>query len=164
MAVDMVRQKLITERAALMRIDPEQLAFFLHDMIDPDAGMHSNLTIVHQQRPRYFVYIVKPLALCSGLPASPGCATGKIVFNCKEAEVMRQAGEKVILCREETSADDIGGLYAGSLITQNPRACTLSFPPLVNSCGSTYSARRNDLSCSCGSTWGKIHKIIGVLE
>ena len=94
MAADMVREKLITEREALLRIDPEQLNFFLHDMVDPDAE--------------------KPSPLCSGLPASPGCATGKIVFDCKEAEAMKMGGESVILVRDQTSADDIGGMYASA--------------------------------------------------
>ena len=94
MAVDMVREKLITEREALLRIDPEQLNFFLHDMVDPDA--------------------MKPDPLCSGLPASPGCATGKIVFDCKEAEAMKLSGQSVILVRDQTSADDIGGMYASA--------------------------------------------------
>ena len=59
---------------------------------------------------------MKPPILCRGLPASPGCATGKITFSCTEAEEMKSKGEKVILCREETSADDIGGLYAAAAV------------------------------------------------
>lgn len=55
-----------------------------------------------------------PPVLCRGLPASPGCAIGTIVFTSAEAELLRQQGETVILCREETSADDIGGLNAAA--------------------------------------------------
>ncbi|MDP3013990.1 MAG: pyruvate, phosphate dikinase [Candidatus Subteraquimicrobiales bacterium] len=90
-AVDMVNEGLISERDALQRIDPKQLDQLLHPRIDPKA----DLTI-----------------LAKGLPASPGAATGQVVFDADTAEVWRNQGKKVILVRWETTPDDIHGLIA----------------------------------------------------
>lgn len=90
-AVDMVGEKLITQRVAVSRIDPHQLDQLLHPMIDPNAKLH---------------------VIAQGLPASPGAAIGKVVFSAEEAERMAERHEKVILVRAETSPDDIGGMDA----------------------------------------------------
>jgi len=90
-AVEMVREKLITKREGLLRIDPAQLDQLLHPMIDPDAKFQ---------------------VITRGLPASPGAAIGKVVFSADEAERMAERGEKVILVRAETSPEDIGGMHA----------------------------------------------------
>ncbi|MCB9989465.1 MAG: pyruvate, phosphate dikinase [Rhodospirillales bacterium] len=90
-AVDMVNEELITKEDALMRIDPQGLDQLLHPTLDPMA--HKTI-------------------MTKGLAASPGAASGKIVFNADDAEAMAGDGEKVILCRQETSPEDIHGMHA----------------------------------------------------
>ena len=90
-AIDMVKERLIDKKTAVLRIDPQQLDQLLHPMIDPKAD-------------------VKVIA--KGLPASPGAAVGKAVFTAEEAENAASRGEKVILVRTETSPEDIGGMNA----------------------------------------------------
>jgi pyruvate,orthophosphate dikinase len=90
-AVDMVRERLIDKKTAILRIDPLQLEQLLHPMIDLNAAVK---------------------AICRGLPASPGAAVGKIVFNAEDAEKAASNNEKVILVRTETSPEDIGGMAA----------------------------------------------------
>jgi len=90
-AVDMAASGLITEAEAIMRIEPMSLDQLLHPTIDPKAARD---------------------IITTGLPASPGAATGMIVFNSDEAERLGSAGESVILVREETSPEDIHGMHA----------------------------------------------------
>ncbi len=90
-AIDMVREKLIDKKTAILRIDPQQLDQLLHPMIDPKSP-------------------VKVVA--KGLPASPGAAVGKVIFTADDAEKAAERGEKVILVRAETSPEDIGGMNA----------------------------------------------------
>jgi pyruvate,orthophosphate dikinase len=90
-AIDLVKEKLIDKKTAVLRIEPLQLDQLLHPTIDPKAH-------------------VKVIA--KGLPASPGAAKGKVVFTAGDAEKASQKGEKVILVRTETSPEDIGGMYA----------------------------------------------------
>ncbi len=90
-AVDMVGEGLITEEMALKRIDPLQLDQLLHPRINPNAKLD---------------------VLASGLPASPGAATGEVVFDADTAEEEEKAGKKVILVRWETTPDDIHGVIA----------------------------------------------------
>lgn len=90
-AVDMVNEKLITQEEALLRVDPQSLDQLLHPTLDPKAEKN---------------------IITKGLPASPGAASGKIVFNSDDAEVKAHAGEAVILCRQETSPEDIHGMHA----------------------------------------------------
>ena len=90
-AVDMVDEGLISKEEALLRIEPEALDQLLHPTLDPTA---------------------KRDVLSKGLPASPGAASGVIVFNAEEAENKANAGESVILCRTETSPEDIHGMHA----------------------------------------------------
>ena len=89
-AVDMAQEGLISEDEAVRRINPAQLDQLLHPMLDPKA-------------PRQL--------LSRGLPASPGAASGRIVFTAEEAEDWVKRGEKVILVRRETSPEDIGGMH-----------------------------------------------------
>lgn len=89
-AVDMCAEGLIEDREAIMRVDPKQLDQLLHPMIDPN---------------------VKLAAVGKGLPASPGAAVGQVVFNSDDAEEWAKAGKKVILCRVETSPEDVGGMH-----------------------------------------------------
>ncbi len=88
-AVDMVNEKLISQQEAILRIDPSQLDQLLHPTLDPKA---------------------KKEVLGKGLPASPGAATGHVVFSAEDAEKMVKKGEKVILVRIETSPEDIHGM------------------------------------------------------
>ncbi len=90
-AVDLVQEKLISEKEAILRIEPESLDQLLHPMLDPDAPKNT---------------------ISKGLPASPGAASGKIVFDANEAERLHSIGEKVILVRVETSPEDIHGMHA----------------------------------------------------
>ena len=90
-AVDMAGERLISEEEAVLRVDPMALDQLLHPTLDPDA-------------PRD--------VLTKGLPASPGAASGKIVFDADTAEKWNEHGEAVILVRVETSPEDIHGMHA----------------------------------------------------
>jgi len=90
-ACDMVTEGLITKEEAVSRIDPESLDQLLHPTLDPDASRD---------------------LLTRGLPASPGAASGKVVFSADGAESLAAAGESVILVRIETSPEDIHGMHA----------------------------------------------------
>ncbi|MFH0838498.1 MAG: pyruvate, phosphate dikinase [Patescibacteria group bacterium] len=90
MAVEMVEEGLIDKKAALKRLDAAQLDQMLHPSLAPNHD--------------------KPV-IARGLPASPGAAGGKVVFDSKAAAEMGQKGEKVILVRKETSPDDIEGMH-----------------------------------------------------
>ena len=96
-AVDMVHEKLITKEEALKRIQPSQLDQLLHERIDPNA---------------------KPKIIATGLAASPGAASGRVVFTADDAVMLASAGEKVILVRQETNPDDIHGMeVAAGILT-----------------------------------------------
>jgi pyruvate,orthophosphate dikinase len=90
-SLEMAEEGLITREEALRRIDPEMLEQLLHPRLDPD----------HDAVP-----------VAQGLPASPGAASGKVVFDADRAELMGRAGEKVMLVREETKPEDIHGFFA----------------------------------------------------
>ena len=90
-AVDMVNEGLITQREAVQRVEPEQLDQLLHPTFDPTVERN---------------------VLATGLPASPGAASGKVVFLAEEAEEAAEQGEQVLLVRLETSPEDIGGMNA----------------------------------------------------
>ena len=90
-AVDLAQEKLIDRTEAVKRIDPGALDQLLHPTIDPKAERK---------------------ILATGLPASPGAASGEIVFSSDEAEALKSQGRKVILVRVETSPEDIHGMHA----------------------------------------------------
>lgn len=90
-AVDMVADGLISEDEAVLRVDPMALDQLLHPTLDPEA---------------------KRDILTKGLPASPGAASGRIVFDAEAAEKQSEMGENVILVRMETSPEDIHGMHA----------------------------------------------------
>ena len=92
-AVDQVAEGLITEEEAVMRVEPASLDQLLHPTIDPAA---------------------KRDVIAQGLPASPGAATGEIVFDADEAERLGSLGKSVILVRDETSPEDIHGMHAAT--------------------------------------------------
>jgi pyruvate,orthophosphate dikinase len=89
-AVDMVKEKILSKEEALLRVDPEQINQLLHPIIDPKAALK---------------------VITSGLPASPGAATGQAVFTA-DAAAERGDTEAVILVRDETNPDDIHGMVA----------------------------------------------------
>ncbi len=90
-AVDLAAEGVISQEEAVARVEPSALDQLLHPTLDPKASR----TVV-----------------ASGLPASPGAATGRIVFDADEAERLSQLGDAVILVREETSPEDIHGMHA----------------------------------------------------
>ncbi len=90
-SIDMVNEGLISEEEALLRVQPDMLAQLLHPRLDPKAKVD---------------------VLAEGLPASPGAASGKMVFDADRAESKAKLGEKVILVREETKPEDIHGFFA----------------------------------------------------
>ncbi len=90
-AVDLVSEGLLTEKEALLKVQPEDLDNLLHPRLDPKAERK---------------------LLATGLPASPGAACGQIVFDSDEAVKLAEGGKKVLLVRQETSPEDIGGMNA----------------------------------------------------
>lgn len=90
-AMDMLKEKLITKEEAIMRVNPEKLDELLHPVFDKVA-------------------VTEAKVMSKGLPASPGAATGQIVFHAEEAEKWAADGKKVILVRIETSPEDLAGM------------------------------------------------------
>ncbi|HYC75629.1 pyruvate, phosphate dikinase [Brevundimonas sp.] len=90
-AVDLAAEGVITQEEAIGRVEPSALDQLLHPTLDPKAERR---------------------VVAAGLPASPGAATGKVVFDADEAERLSQLGDAVILVREETSPEDIHGMHA----------------------------------------------------
>jgi pyruvate, orthophosphate dikinase len=96
-AVDMVREGIISKEEALMRVDPDQMNQLLRPTFDPHAKHEAE---------------IDGTILTRGLAAGPGAATGRVVFNAADAEEWVRRGEIVILVRLETSPDDIRGMHA----------------------------------------------------
>lgn len=119
-AVEMVREQIMDKREALLRVDPDQLHQLLHHRIDPGHG-----------RPQ----------IASGLPASPGAASGQVVFDADEAEELAGNGKKVILVRPDTTPDDIHGIVAAQAVVTSRGGMT-SHAAVV--------ARGMGKACICG--------------
>ncbi len=94
-AVEMAREGLIDRRTAVQRVKPDQVDQLLHPNVDPSTEVQ---------------------VLTVGLPASPGAAVGKVVFDAEKAVALGEAGEAVILVRRETSADDFHAMVAARAI------------------------------------------------
>ena len=92
-AVDLVSEKMISEKEALLRVEPEKLDQLLHPTLDPKAKSGFQM-------------------IAKGLPASPGAGVGQAVFNAETAVEWKENGKKVILVRAETSPEDISGMNA----------------------------------------------------
>ena len=92
-AVDLVKEGLIDKETAVMRVEPDQINQLLHPVFDADE-------------------LKKATPVAKGLPASPGAATGQIVFSAEDAAAFAEEGKKVILVREETSPEDLAGMVA----------------------------------------------------
>ena len=122
-AVELANEGLISKKDAVVRIDPASLDQLLHPTIDPDA---------------------KRDVIATGLPASPGAASGEIVFSSDEAAKLKNDGRKVILVRVETSPEDIHGMHAaeGILTTRGGMTSHAAVvargmgKPCVSGCGS----------------------------
>ncbi len=97
MAVEMAKERLITQKEALLRVAPHQLDELLDPMVDPAAEK-------------------KAKVLAKGLPAGPGGARGQVVFTADDAEAWAKKGKKVILVRNETSPEDVHGMHAAEAI------------------------------------------------
>jgi pyruvate, orthophosphate dikinase len=93
MAMDMLKEGLIDEKMAVMRVEPAQLDELLHPICDPAEEKKVN-------------------PMVKGLPAGPGAAVGKVVFTAEDAVIWHRKGEKVILLREETNPEDVEGMRA----------------------------------------------------
>lgn len=94
-AVDMVKENLITEKTAVLRVPANDLTQLLLPSFKPTARNAADV-------------------LAKGLPASPGAAVGKLAFTAEEAKARAEAGEKVILVRKETSPEDVDGMHAAA--------------------------------------------------
>ena len=96
-AMDMVEERIISKEQALLRIEPDQLNQLLRPIFDQEDKERA---------------AKEGRILARGLPAGPGAAAGRIVFHAEDAEAWKKRGERVILCRVETSPDDIRGMDA----------------------------------------------------
>lgn len=119
-AVEMVEEGIIDKNTALLRVDPDQLNQLLHRRIDDSY---------------------ERTQLAKGLPASPGAATGSVVFDADEAELLGNDGKKVILVRPETTPDDIHGIIAAQAVVTSRGGMT-SHAAVV--------ARGMGKACICG--------------
>src|SRR5579885_674670 len=133
-AVDMVGERLIDRRTALLRVEPGQLEQLLHPRLDPDA---------------------KKEVLARGLPASPGAVAGEVVFSADEAVAVAGAGRKTILVRVETSPEDIHGMQVAEGIL-TARGGMTSHAAVV--------ARGMGKCCVAGSTALEINYAAGTLS
>ncbi|QIA24742.1 pyruvate, phosphate dikinase [Mesorhizobium sp. AA22] len=141
-AVDMARDKLISKEEAVVRIDPASLDQLLHPTIDPKAARD---------------------VIGIGLPASPGAATGEIVFSSNDAEELKTQGRKAILVRIETSPEDIHGMHAaeGILTTRGGMTSHAAVvargmgKPCVSGAGSLRVDYRAGTLMAMGSTFHK---------
>ncbi len=123
-AVDMVAEKLIDEREAVLRVDPRQLDQLLHPRIDPHADA---------------------VLLARGLPASPGAASGHVVFDPAEAVDMASRGEPAVLVRRETSPDDFAGMVAARAVVTARGGMTSHAAVVARGMGKTCVVGAQDL-------------------
>jgi len=125
-AVDLVKEKMIDKREAIMRVAPAQLDQLLHPMIDPKVKTD-----------------IQPMT--KGLNASPGAACGKIVFTAEDAEAWFLKGEQVILVRKETSPEDIGGMNVAQGILTSTGGMTSHAAVVARGMGTPCVAGCKDL-------------------
>ena len=129
-AAEMAGEGLISRDEAVMRVYPESLDQLLHDTIDPAA----ELTV-----------------LTRGLPASPGAGVGKVVFTAEEAIELAASGEKLILVRQETSPEDIGGMNAAQGILTATGGMTSHAAVVARGMGKCCVAGAEQIKISGGS-------------
>jgi len=123
-AVEMVDEGLITEDDAVQRIPPQDLDQLFHPMVDPKASV---------------------TVLAKGLPASPGAATGEVVFDADEAEALKKKGHDVILVRPETSPEDFHGMVAARAILTARGGMTSHAAVVARGMGKTCVVGAKDL-------------------
>lgn len=123
-AVDMVNEGVIDKKEAIKRIEPSSLDQLLHPTLDPKA---------------------KRQIIAKGLPASPGAASGKVVFSADDAENLTNQGQKVILCRIETSPEDIHGMHAAKGIVTSRGGMTSHAAVVARGMGRACVAGAGDI-------------------
>lgn len=141
-AVEMVKSHLISKEEAVLRIEPQSIEQLLHPTIDPKA----NRTVI-----------------TTGLPASPGAATGEIVFSSEDAETATKEGRRVILVRVETSPEDIHGMHVseGILTTRGGMTSHAAVvargmgKPCVSGAGGLKVDYREGVMTAAGQTFKK---------
>jgi pyruvate,orthophosphate dikinase len=134
-AVDLVEEGLIDRQTAIRRIDPDQLDQLLHPRIDPNAD-------------------VKLLA--RGLPASPGAASGQIVFDADEAERLAESGHRVLLVRTETTPEDIHGIIAAEGILTSRGGMTSHAAVVARGMGKPCVCGCDDMRIAAKEKWVQI--------
>ena len=125
MAVEMVEEGMLSKEEAIMRVGADQLDQLLHPMLDPKA---------------------KKNVIATGLPASPGAAVGRAVFNAEDAENWAAKGEKVILIRNETSPEDIGGMHASQGVITARGGMTSHAAVVARGMGTPCVSGSNDIT------------------
>jgi pyruvate,orthophosphate dikinase len=140
-AVELANEGLITKKEAVTRVDPASLDQLLHPTIDPSAERQ---------------------VLATGLPASPGAASGEIVFSSDEAETLKAQGRRVILVRVETSPEDIHGMHAAEGIFTTRGGMTSHAAVVARGmgkpCVSGAGSVRVDYAAGTLTTGGKVLK------
>ena len=129
-AVDMVAEGLIDKAEAVCRIDPARLDQLLHPTLDPKAERR---------------------VLAKGLPASPGAASGKVVFSAGDAEGWADRGEAVVLVRVETSPEDIGGMHVSQGILTTRGGMTSHAAVVARGMGTPCVAGAGDIRVDLGA-------------
>ena len=124
-AVDMVGEGLIDNKGAVMRVSPDQVDQLLHPMIDPEAKVN---------------------VIAKGLPASPGAASGKVVFTADDAVDKAKSGLKVLLVRHVTSPEDIGGMHAAEGILTSRGGMTSHAAVVARGMGAPCIVGAEDIS------------------
>lgn len=138
-AVDMVSEELIDRKTAIMRIDPAQLDQLLHPRIDPKA---------------------EKKVLAKGLNASPGAATGKVVFDADTAQRMGKVGEKVIITRWETTPDDIHGVYESQGILTSHGGMTSHAAVVARGMGKPCVCGAEEIKIDYTNAWFKVGNVV----
>lgn len=142
-AVALAEDKVITPQEAVMRIEPRSLNELLHRQVDPSA---------------------KRDMIGTGVAASPGAATGKIVFSANEAQAMAARGEPCVLVRRETSPEDIRGMHAAAAVVTERGGITshaavigrgLGLPCVVGANSMRFQIRSKTLTSNDGRTFGE---------
>ncbi|MGI6141347.1 MAG: pyruvate, phosphate dikinase [Caldicoprobacterales bacterium] len=126
-AVDLVSEGLLTKEEAILKVEPRQLDSLLHPTFQPDA-----------------LKAAKPIA--KGLPASPGAAAGAVYFTAEAAKAAADKGQKVILVREETSPEDIEGMYAAEGILTSRGGMTSHAAVVARGIGTCCVAGCSDIA------------------
>jgi pyruvate,orthophosphate dikinase len=128
-AVELAKEGLITQDEAVQRVPPQDLDQLFHPMVDPRAAV---------------------TVLAKGLPASPGAATGEVVFDADEAEALKKKGRDVILVRPETSPEDFHGIVAARAVLTARGGMTSHAAVVARGMGKTCVVGAKDLDVEPG--------------